>query len=212
MSSTSYTRRRRHSDRSTCGASHMTCPRAMSPTLVKMINWPPHDTVTIVYDSDDDVKQHVPQCTGNRGAANISHTPTATAHHLPPCTSAYQSVDRNTEESEPAVPTVGQAEESTQPPARHLAHCQICQNPCDLMQFYEPAEGGGHIFTGCRTCRQRDESTTEGLRQTYKCPCGSILRATSRKGHEQTKKHKAWNRSAHSGVRVSCNLLHEESA
>jgi hypothetical protein len=182
--------------RSMRAASHVTHPIGMAPWLSEMMNWPPHDIVVIVYDSDDDEKQSIPQCTV---ATDISHPPAASAHHSSPCNAVDQSTDTNTKEIEPSIPTVEQAEESTQPSTGHLARCQVCQLPHDLMHFYEPAEGGGHMFTSCRTCWQRNESATDGLCSTYPCPCGSVLRATSRKSHEKTKKHKAWNRRVHSG-------------
>ena len=164
----------------------------MSLTLSEMINWPPHDSIVIVDDSEDDVPQRKERATDDCVAANIGHTPlAAAAHHLPPYIIAYQLTDLNTAEGEPAASTLEQTEER----AEHLALCQTCQHPRDLMQFYEPIDGEGRMDTSCRACRQRDESATHDSRPTYQCPCGSVLRTTSSKSHRQTKKHKAWIRT-----------------
>ena len=187
--------------------------RPLSPTLSQMINWPPSDTIVIVDDSDDDVEQHAPQRSDEVAgmgvaAETIRHTPlaaaaaAAAADSLPLSPGANQPADANhMNEGEPAASTAVQAGECTvQPPAmEHLA-----RHPHDVTQCCESAEGGNHMMTSCRPCRQHDESTTKSgghPRLMYQCPCGSVLRTTSIKGHERTKKHKACSRGARVGVR-----------
>ena len=124
-----------------------------------------------------------------------------------PCTTLYQSADTSERVCAPAA-SVEQAQE----PIEYIAHCQMCRHPCDLLQFYEPAEGAGDVFTSCRTCRQSRERTANDLHSAYQCACGSLLRTTSKKGHERSKKHKAWSRSTHAARASRLCTIHKCSA
>ena len=80
--------------------------------------------------------------------------------------------------STPAVPLMVsdrvETGEGWAPPVGHLAHCRVCHHPRDLLlQFYEPAEGVGTIFTSCQACRHShapQEATAEGPPPTVRVP------------------------------------------
>jgi len=185
-----------------------------------MTHWHRSSTIFVIDDSDDEAEQYVPQHqdkdAGDGDEGNIDHTSptdasssisTELGRQTSPCTTLYQSADTSERVCAPAA-SVEQAQE----PMEYIAHCQVRRHPCDLLQFYEPAEGAGDVFTSCRTCRQSRERTANDLHSAYQCACGSLLRTTSKKGHERSKKHKAWSRSTHAARASRLCTIHKCSA
>ena len=150
------------------------------------------DTIYIVDDSDDEQVEPMPlrKPAGRRVASVLDHSLVAAAP-----ASTVEELDLL------ALPLIvsdrvetGQGLAECTP----LAHCRDCHQPRDLLQFYEPAEGAGTIFVSCQPCRlsRALHEATAGLPLfSYECPCGSVLKPASRKGHEHSKKHKRWNKA-----------------